>query len=165
MAHVLNEDNLIEEDTVANKYLLFSVDKEIYGAEIKNVEEIIGIQDITHVPQLPEFIKGIINLRGNIIPVGDLRIRFKKEAGSYMGKASIVILNLNEVVLGIIIDNALEVITIMPDEIQLPPEMSSGYKDKYVKGIAKVNEKIVLLLNIQKLISEEELDEIKPAIS
>ena len=153
-----------EEDTLKDRYLLFSVDTEVYGIEIKYVTEIVGMHDITHVPQLPDFIKGIINLRGSIIPVMDVRIRFKKETTQYDGRTSIVIINFGNVSLGLIVDKAIEVATVVPEEILPPPEIKSSYHNLFVKGVSKFEGKIRLLLDCEKLINEEDQNAINQAL-
>jgi len=163
MEYFLNDNSLEEEDTLANKYLFFSVDKEVYGIEIKYVTEIIGMQDITHVPQMPEFIKGIINLRGSIIPVADLRIRFKKEMMDYTGRTSIIIISFGDVILGLIVDKAIEVGIIMQEEILPPPEIAAGYHNRFVSGVAENKDKIRLLIDCEKLVSYEEIEVINQA--
>jgi purine-binding chemotaxis protein CheW len=113
----MSEDKVIN----SNKYLTFSVGKEIFGLDIKHVDDIIGIQDITVVPEQPEYIKGVINLRGKIIPTMDVRARFKKEDRVYDDRTCIVVLNMQNTSVGVIVDRVVEVLDIDEDQISEPP--------------------------------------------
>jgi purine-binding chemotaxis protein CheW len=143
------------EDTQKGKYLTFSLGNEFYGIEIKFVTEIIGIQAITEVPELPEYIKGIINLRGKIIPVMDVRIRFKKEAKEYNDRTCIVVIDILDLCVGLIVDSVSEVIRIPEENIVLPPEMG-GAANRFIKGIGKVDSEVKLLLDCNKLLNEND---------
>ncbi|MCY6484812.1 chemotaxis protein CheW [Clostridium aestuarii] len=145
----------MDEDTLRGKYLIFSIDKEEYGMKIKYVIEIIGIQPITTVPELPNYIKGIVNLRGNIIPVMDIRIRFKKQERQYDDRTCIVVVNVNDILIGLVVDRVLEVVNIPEDKIALPPDVKSGYKNEYISGIGKTEGKVKLLLDCKRLIDYE----------
>jgi purine-binding chemotaxis protein CheW len=125
----------ITEDTQKDKFLIFSLGQEYYGIEIKHVTEIIGIQHATAIPELPEYIKGIINLRGKIIPVMDVRIRFKKERKDYNDRTCIIVIDIKDISIGLIVDTVSEVMSISNDEIVDPPEVSKGLNNKYIKGV------------------------------
>lgn len=144
-----------EEDTQKGKFLTFFVGKEVYGIEIKYVTEIIGIQAITEVPDLPDYIKGIINLRGKIIPVMDVRLRFKKEFLEYNDRTCVIVIDTNEITIGLIVDGVAEVINIAGSDIVPPPQMNS-FHNRYIKAIGKVGNDVKLLLDCQKLLSEED---------
>ncbi|MPQ31584.1 purine-binding chemotaxis protein CheW [Clostridium estertheticum] len=160
MAEILEEIIETAEDTQKGKFLTFSVGKESYGIEIKFVTEIIGIQEITEVPELPDYVKGIINLRGKIIPVIDVRLRFRKEPKDYNDRTCIVVINIKETVVGLIVDNVAEVINIDDSNIVPPPQMKTGFHNRYVRGIGKVGNEVKLLLDCDKLLNDEELDKI-----
>ncbi|WP_026882777.1 chemotaxis protein CheW [Clostridium akagii] len=160
MEEILDEVMETSEDTQRGKFLTFSVGKEAYGIEIKFVTEIIGIQDITEVPELPDYVKGIINLRGKIIPVIDVRLRFKKEAKVYNDRTCIVVIDIKATSVGLIVDNVAEVITIEDSNIVPPPDIKTGFHNRYVRGIGKVGSEIKLLLDCDKLLNDEELDKI-----
>lgn len=147
-----------EEDTQKGKYLTFLIGKEVYGIEIKYVTEIIGIQQITEVPELPEYIKGIINLRGKIIPVLDVRLRFKKEPMEYNDRTCIVVVDINDVSVGLIVDSVAEVISIPEENIVPPPEANTGFSNRYIKEIDKVGDEVKLLLDCNKLLNDEECE-------
>ncbi|TCT12136.1 purine-binding chemotaxis protein CheW [Natranaerovirga pectinivora] len=155
------KDNIMEdEDTQKNKFLIFTTGSEIYGIDIKYVTEIIGIQPITEIPELPEYIKGIINLRGKIIPVMDVRLKFKRDIIDYNDRTCIVVINVNEISIGLIVDSVSEVLTILEDKIVDPPEISKQ-NNRYIKGIGKTNKEVVLLLDSEKLLSNTEIEELE----
>lgn len=146
-----------EEDTLKGKYLIFSMGNEMYGMEIRYITEIIGIQPITEVPGMPEYIRGITNLRGKIIPVMDARIRFKKEVREYDGRTCIIVIDTNDMSIGFIVDSVSEVLTMEDEDIAPPPDINKGGR-KYIKGIGKAGGAVKLLLDCQKLLTEEEAE-------
>ena len=148
------------EDTQKGKFLTFAVGKEDYGIEIKNVTEIIGIQEITGVPELPPYVKGIINLRGKIIPVIDVRLKFKKDAMEYNDRTCIIVIQILELSIGLIVDNVAEVLSIDDQNIVQPPDVKTGFNNRYVRGIGKVDQTVKLILDCDKLLSEEEVEAI-----
>jgi len=145
-----------EEDTQKGKYLIFSLDKEEYGIEIKYITEIIGIQEITQVPELPLYVKGVINLRGKIIPVMDVRLRFKKLAREYDDRTCIVIVEIDDVSVGLVVDRVSEVVNISEEEISKPPVLSKSSQKNYIKGIGKLENEAKILLAVDRLINMEE---------
>ncbi|WP_238884131.1 chemotaxis protein CheW [Clostridium sp. YIM B02551] len=149
-----------EEDTQKGKFLTFRLEKETYGIEIKYVIEIIGIQEITEVPQLPEFIKGIINLRGRIIPVMDVRLRFKKNFVEYNDRTCVIVVDINDLSLGLIVDGVSEVVSIKEEDIVPPPDIRNNNESRYICGIGKVEDDVKLLLDIEKLLNVDELNEL-----
>jgi purine-binding chemotaxis protein CheW len=154
--NLLNEMSTEEEDTQKNRFLTFAIEREQYGIEIKYVIEIIGIQPITMVPELPDYIRGIINLRGKIIPVMDIRQRFRKEAGQYNDRTCVIVININNMALGLIVDNVAEVLSIQENEITDPPEISRE-SNRYIKGIGKVGNEVILLLDCSKLLNSTDI--------
>ncbi|MFZ5988848.1 MAG: chemotaxis protein CheW [Bacillota bacterium] len=148
----------LEEDTQKGKYLTFIIGKEVYGIEIKYVTEIIGIQQITEVPELPDYIKGIINLRGKIIPVLDVRLRFKKESKDYNDRTCIVVVDIKDISVGLIVDSVAEVVSISENDIVPPPDAHTGFNNKYIKGIGKIGDEVKLLLDCNKLLNDEECE-------
>lgn len=160
MANVNDEDLEIQEDTQKGRYLTFELDREVYGIEIKYVTEIIGIQDITEVPEMPEYIKGIINLRGKIIPVMDVRLRFKKEPREYNDRTCIIVIDIEDISIGLIVDSVSEVLAIPETEVVAPPEVGKG-SNKYIKGIGKVGNEVKLILDSHKLLNDNDIESIK----
>lgn len=149
-----------EEDTQKGKFLTFSLGMESYGIEIKYVTEIIGIQSITEMPELPGYVKGIINLRGKIIPVMDVRLRFKKEPKEYNDRTCVIVVDIGDISIGLIVDSVSEVLTIDDEDIIQPPQMIQSSKNSMVKSIGKAGGDVKLLLDCEKLLREYEIDEI-----
>lgn len=152
-----------EEDTQHGKYLTFELGKETFGIEIRFVTEIIGIQPITFVPEVPDYVKGIINLRGKVIPVIDMRLKFKKEPIEYNDRTCIIVIDIEDISIGLIVDSVAEVSNVGDENIVPPPSYKTGFQNRYIKGIGKVGEAVILLLDCQKLISQDDLESISVA--
>ena len=150
----------LEEDTQKGKYLTFTVGSEVYGLEIQYITEIIGIQKITQMPELPEYMKGIINLRGKIIPVMDMRLRFKKEPREYNDRTCVIVVEITGLSVGLIIDSVSEVISIPDQNIVKPPQINNEIGNRYIKGIGKVENEVKLLIDCEKLFTSYELDDL-----
>lgn len=163
MEDLLQEIVEIEEDTQKDKYLIFSIGEQYYGIDIKYVIEIIGIEPITEVPELPDYIRGVINLRGKIIPVMDVRLKFKKAEKEYDDRTCIIVVEIENICIGLIIDRVLEVVSIDENSISPPPKTSSNKDNanKYIKGIGKMQNQIRLLIDCHKLLEEDEIEELK----
>lgn len=142
-------------ETQKDQYLIFKLGDEDYGLDIKNVTEIIGVQPIITTPDLPEYIKGIINLRGKIIPVMDIRLRFKKEEIAYNDRTCIIVVDINSKLLGLIVDSVSEVVNIMENDIVSPPEIGETEK-KFVKGIGKLSDEVKLILDCEALLGADD---------
>ncbi|NMB34458.1 MAG: purine-binding chemotaxis protein CheW [Clostridium sp.] len=147
-----------EEDTQKDKYLTFVIGKEVYGIEIKFVTEIIGIQPITQVPELPNYVKGIINLRGKIVPVIDVRLRFKKEPRDYNDRTCIVVIDIKEISVGLIVDSVAEVVDISEEDIVPPPNTNTGFNNRYIKGIGKMDEQVKLIIDCNEFLDDKQCD-------
>jgi purine-binding chemotaxis protein CheW len=156
MSAVQEELQELEEDTQKEKYLTFLLGKEVYAIEIKFVTEIVGIQPITEVPELPPYVKGIINLRGKIITVMDVRLRFKKDPIEYNDRTCVVVVDVNDVPVGLIVDNVSEVLPITDDNVVSPPNLNRDSQNKYLKGIGKVGNDVKLILDCNKLMQKDE---------
>lgn len=150
-----------EEDTQKGKYLTFALGDEQYAIEIRHVVDIIGIQDITEIPNQPEYIMGVINLRGKIIPTMDVRKRFNKAFNDYNDRTCIIVVELNAVSVGLIVDMVLEVIAIPDEQIAEPPTFNTDFKNKFILGIGKIQNDIVIILDSDKLLNEGEIDEVR----
>lgn len=150
-----------EEDTQKGKYLTFALGDEQYAIEIRHVVDIIGIQDITEIPNQPEYIMGVINLRGKIIPTMDVRKRFNKSFNDYNNRTCIIVVELNAVSVGLIVDMVLEVIAIPDEQIAEPPTFNTDFKNKFILGIGKIQNDIVIILDSDKLLNEGEIDEVR----
>lgn len=137
------------------KYLTFFTENQLFGVPIADVVQIVGMQDITEVPEFPNYAKGIINLRGTIIPVIDVRLRFGKEEKAYDERTCIIVTMIHDVAVGFIVD-AVDAVTDIEDEnISAPPKMSGEYSSSYLTGIARHEGRVVLLLDAQRLLSDE----------
>lgn len=156
---MLYEDE--NEDTQANKYLLFDIGDEVFGIAIEQVTEIIELQEITKVPDLPDFIKGVINLRGKIIPAMDLRLRFGMQEREYDDRTCIINVNIRDNLVGFIVDTVKEVQEIPEGNIEAPPEFksASGHQ-KYISGLGKIDSEVKILLDVDSILYEKELEEI-----
>ena len=150
-----NDKNQIqlEEDTQKDRYLTFSISSESFGVDIRYVTEIIGIQPVTIIPEVPDYVKGIINLRGKIIPVIDIRLKFKKEAVAYDDRTCIIVVDVDNLTAGFIVDNVTEVITITGEDIVPPPEYKECFQNNYIKNIGKTPNGIKLLLDCKMILS------------
>lgn len=144
-----------------NKYVTFKSGNEYFGLKIEYVNEIIVYQEITEIPESEEYIKGLINLRGKIIPVIDIRIRFKQEPMEYTDRTCIVIINVNDMVVGLIVEKIAEVVEIKEEDILPPPKVVIGGEDKlqnrYVYGIGKVGDSVKLLLDPERILKDDDL--------
>ncbi|MEN6350401.1 MAG: chemotaxis protein CheW [Syntrophomonas sp.] len=157
MPEVLEEVLDESEDTQKGKFLTFMIGRTEYGIEIRFVTEIIGgIQAITTVPEVPGYVKGIINLRGKIIPVIDVNLRFKKQAKEYNDRTCIIVIDIEHLSVGLIVDNVAEVLSIADENIVPPPAAWAGFHNGYIKGIGKVGTEVKLLLDCDKLLSDED---------
>jgi len=150
----------INEDTQEGKYLTFDVGKEEYGLEIRYVTEIIGMQNITSLPDVPNYVKGVINLRGKVIPVVDVRLRFNFEEREYDERTCTIVININDINVGLIVDSVREVMNISDSQIDPPPKVQKGAESRFIKGLGKVNDSVKIILDVNKFLFEEELEKI-----
>lgn len=149
---------LVEEANEVNQQVTFSLGKEEYGIEITKVQEIIGYQGFTRVPNVPDFIKGVINLRGTVVPVVDLRKKFEMEEKEYTKFTVIIILEALERIMGIIVDAISDVVSLTEQDIQDAPSFTVNVRTDFIKGMGKKGEKLIILLDMDKILSQEELD-------
>jgi len=149
------DQNLMDEDTLGDRFLTFVLDKEIYGIELKFVTEIIRIQTITVIPDTPDYIRGIINLRGKIIPVMDVRLRFSKDLKEYTDRTCVIVVKIQDISVGLIVDSVSEVISIPEAEIVAPPEIGKE-GNKFIRGVGTSGNEVKLLLNCEKLLNYQE---------
>ena len=139
------------------KFLTFFLNDEVYGIEILKVREIIGLMDITNVPQTPDYMKGVINLRGKVIPVIDLRLKFSMSEGDHTQETCTIVVEVDNTSIGIIVDRVSEVMEIKGDEIEGTPQFGQGIDTNFIMGLGKTKETIVILLDIAQVLSAEEL--------
>ncbi len=143
------------------KYLTFSLADEEYGIGILKVKEIIGMMPITTVPRTPEFVKGVINLRGKVIPVIDLRLKFSMEKIDYTERTCIIVVNLKsraaDILIGVVVDSVSEVLNIKADDIEDTPTFGTSLDTAYILGMAKMEGGVKILLDIDQVLSAEEV--------
>jgi len=163
VAEATPDEDEDDEDTQKDKFLTFTVGNEDYGLEIYHVTEIIGIQKITEVPDMPDYIKGVINLRGKVIPVMDVRKRFKFEARDYDDRTCIVVVNINDTFIGLVVDTVKEVSDIPETQIEPPPAVSEGNQQLFIKGLGKVDQNVKILLDVDKLLHHNDLQKVGAA--
>ncbi len=143
--------------------VVFSIGKELYGVGIDAVHEIVRVPDITEVPDAPVFLEGVINLRGKIVPVVDLRKRMKLD-GKEKTKSSRVLITENDSrLVGLLVDAVSEVLKIPPESVEAPPEMISSIGVQYITGVAKVEGRLIILLDLKKVLSVEDMSMIGSA--
>ena len=147
----------------AGKYLTFVLANEEYGLEILKVREIIGMMDITAVPRTPEFVKGVINLRGKVIPVIDLRRKFGLESAEQTEETCIIVVDVGTVEMGIVVDRVSEVLDIAATEIEDAPSFGVDVDTEFILGMGKSEGRVTILLDISKVLSGEELEGIETA--
>lgn len=165
---IVNDNTALEEDMDTNemkgKFLTFWTDKQLFGVPIADVVQIIGIQEITPIPNSPAYAKGVINLRGSIIPVIDVRLRFGKEESVYSERTCIIVTQLEESLIGFIVDSVDEVTTIEDENISQPPKVSKDRTNAYLSGIGKLDSKVILLLDTSKILNEDEIEKVSNAV-
>ncbi len=145
-----------DEDTQANKYLFFRIGKESYGIGIRHIIEIIELQRISVVPDMPRYVKGVINLRGKVIPIIDLRLRFDLEERGYDDRTCIVVCEIERVLIGFIVDTVEEVVVIPENQVEPPPMFKSASgRERYISGLGKVGEAVKILLDVEKIVHDE----------
>lgn len=149
------------EGQASRKYLAFLLSRERYGIQILNIQEIIKVPNITLVPQSPIYMKGVINLRGKIIPVVDLRLKFGMEERDYDQRTCIIVVNLQRndqtIAVGVVVDMVLEVVTFLDSEVENPPHFGSHVETSFIIGMGKKDEQLNILLDIDKIISDTEV--------
>jgi purine-binding chemotaxis protein CheW len=162
-------DQAIKAVTVkTGKYLTFTLDDETYGIGILKVKEIIGMLPVTSVPRTPDFVKGVINLRGKVIPVTDLRLKFGMAAMAYTDRTCIIVVeidtNESTVLIGIVVDAVSEVLNIKEEEIEKTPDFGTRLNTEYILGMAKMGGGVKILLDIDRILSTGEIETLKTAV-
>jgi len=155
-------DKALKQTTINTaKYLTFTLSDESYGIGILKVKEIIGMMPITSVPKTPGFVKGVINLRGKVIPIIDLRLKFDMESKDYTERTCIIVVEIEAgeetVLIGIVVDSVSEVLNITVDQIENAPEFGTQLNTDYILGLAKTDDGVKILLNIDKVLSQVQI--------
>lgn len=153
----------------AGKYLTFQLGKEAYGIGIMKVQEIVGVMPVTRMPKLPHFVRGLVNLRGKVIPVFDLRLKFGLERREDTDRTCIIVVRLSldgsrpgasEVTLGVIVDEVSEVVNVPAEAIEPPPAFGSSVDVSFLLGVGKLGNKVVMLLDADRILPREELQSV-----
>lgn len=148
----------------AGQYLTFALGKEEFGLEILKVQEIIGMMPVTRVPQTPDFIRGVINLRGKVIPVMELRTRFALERKEDTERTCIIVVEVtwkeSKVTVGLLVDEVREVTEITKDQIEPTPSMGTAVDESFIMGMGKVNDKVVMLLDVDRILEGSNLSSV-----
>lgn len=152
---------LQEEDTLDGKYLSFPLNNVMYGIEIRAVTEVIRYQEITEVPNMPIFIKGVINLRDTVIPVMDVRVRFHLPEKKYDDRTCTIVVNIDGFAMGLVVDTVEGVISIPKENVDPPIQARKDMDAQFIAGMGKIGQKVTILLDVNKLLFKEELEEIK----
>ncbi len=143
--------------TDGGEYLTFTLGSEEYGMDILKVQEIRGYDAVTHIANSPDFLKGVINLRGVIVPIVDMRIKFKLGRADYNEFTVVIIMNVVGRVVGMVVDSVSDVTTLAPEQIKPAPEFGSALDTKYITGLGTVNDQMLILVDIEQLMSSPEM--------
>lgn len=146
------------QDSDLIQLVTFRIDDEEFGVDILRVQEIIRMMGITKVPKAPDFVEGVINLRGNVIPILDLRKRFRLEPREHDGQTRIIVIEIDNLVVGFIVDSVSEVLRIPENTVEPPPSVVSGLDSEYISGVGKLDDRLLILLDLNKLLSREETE-------
>lgn len=157
-----NVADLTQQTDKGGMFLTFKLADEEYGVEILKVREIIGFMRITAIPQMPTYMKGVLNLRGKVIPVVDLRLKFGLQEAERTEQTCIIVVDVGTEI-GVIVDTVSEVLDIASDDIDPPPPLSNGTKTEFILGMGKVEDNVKILLNIKKVLSDEEVERLTAA--
>lgn len=169
MATMTLADNTAKTDVRAGKYLTFGLGKEEFAIQVLRVREIMGVQDITAVPQTPHYVKGVINLRGKVIPVVDLRLKFAMPEQEYTARTCIIVVQIDQdgtkMLTGVVVDEVSEVLNMQAADIEDTPEFGRGVATPYLLGMAKIKGKVKILLDINMVMSVQEIHGLADAIA
>jgi purine-binding chemotaxis protein CheW len=144
--------------------LVFALGQEEYGIDILKVQEIRGYDAVTTIANSPSFLKGVINLRGTIVPIVDMRIKFNLGKVEYDQFTVVIILNVAKRVVGMVVDAVSDVITLLPEQIKPAPEFGSALKTEYINGLGTVDSRMIIMVDIEKLMTSQEMELVDAAI-
>ncbi|KMW46719.1 chemotaxis protein CheW [Ralstonia insidiosa] len=151
------KEHAIGEETGGEEYLAFTLGREEYGIDILKVQEIRGYETVTRIANAPDFIKGVINLRGIIVPIVDLRIKFQLDRVEYNQYTVVIILNLKDRVVGIVVDGVSDVLTLQSQQIKPAPEFSGALDTEYIRGLGSIDERMLILVDIERLLMSADM--------
>lgn len=146
-----------DEDILKDKYLTFRMENEDYALDVSVVTEIIAMHEITHLPDMPNYVRGVVNIRGRVIPVMDVRLRVRMEERAYDNRTCIIIVDVHGMHIGLIVDRVSEVTLIPPDVIETRPVMASRTRDQFIFGMGKVEGKVIIMFDVNKLVRENDI--------
>ncbi|MEA1062413.1 chemotaxis protein CheW [Apirhabdus apintestini] len=150
-------ENTMSVENQGKEFLVFALGDEEYGIDILKVQEIRSYDNVTRIANAPDFIKGVTNLRGVIVPIVDLRIKFDQGDVSYTGNTVVVVLNLQERVVGIVVDGVSDVLSLTTDQIRPAPEFSVSLSTEFLTGLGTLNDRMLILVDIEKLLNSREM--------
>jgi len=151
--------------TAGGEFLTFTLGQEEYGMDILKVQEIRGYDSVTAIANTPDFIKGVINLRGIIVPIIDLRIKFNLGKADYDQFTVVIILNLSNRVVGVVVDSVSDVLTLALEQIKDAPALSTSLDTRYIMGLGTVEERMLILVDIEKLMSSRDMELVEEAVA
>lgn len=149
--------NTQTDEAVNREILVFTLGREEYGIDILKVQEIRGYDAVTTLANMPAFIKGVINLRGAIVPIIDMRLKFKLGQADYNQFTVVIILNIGKRVVGMVVDGVSDVLTLTPEQIRPAPEFGNTLNTEYLSGLGAIDERMIILMDIEKLMTSPEL--------
>jgi purine-binding chemotaxis protein CheW len=152
----MNETQRKQDDELL-QLVTFSIGEEEFGVEILKVQEIIRTMEITKVPRAPEFVEGVINLRGKVIPIIDLRRRFGLDSKKHDKHTRIIVIEINNMIVGFIVDSVSEVLRIPAGTVEPPPPVVAGMESDYISGVGKLQDRLLILLDLDRLLSHEDM--------
>lgn len=148
---------LVEKSSTLSEFLAFKLGQEEYGIDILKVQEIRGYENVTRIANSTEYIKGVVNLRGTIVPIIDMRIKLNLGEASYDEFTVVIVLNIGQRVIGMVVDGVSDVMTLSPDQIRPAPSMGSALETEHLIGLGTVNERMLILVDIEKLMSSADI--------
>lgn len=146
-----------DENLTVHEFLAFTLGREEYGIDILKVQEIRGYEAVTRIANAPNFLKGVINLRGIIVPIVDMRIKFNLGVPTYDQLTVVIILNIDGRVVGMVVDSVSDVMTLLPEQVRPAPEMGTTFSGDYLIGLGTLEERMLILVDINKLMSSPEM--------
>ena len=153
----MNEAQKKQDDELM-QLVTFSIGEEEFGVDILKVQEIIRTMEITKVPKAPDFVEGVINLRGKVIPIIDLRRRFGLSSKEHDKHTRIIVIEINNMIVGFVVDSVSEVLRIPASTVEPPPAVVAGMESEYISGVGKLQDRLLILLDLDRLLSNEDLD-------
>lgn len=153
----MSEPTMSNQENELLQLVTFGIGEEEFGIDILKVQEIIRIMDITKVPNSPPYVEGVINLRGKVIPVIDLRRRFGLDYREHDSQTRIIVIDLHAMITGFVVDEVSEVLRIRANTVEQPPAVVAGVESEYIKGVGKLDDRLLILLDLDQLVPIEEL--------